>query len=185
MNLSKFIESKLAQLSLVRRMIKEEKKALKQANKDLQTALEAQEIIQTAAADMQNKVHQKITQLVTHCLQMIFGLSYAFAIEFVQKRGKTEARMMFLIDGEETDPTTEAGGGVVDVAAFALRLAALLLSKPKPAKVLILDEPFRFVSRNHGEKVRALIESLSADMGIQFIIVTHDEQLQAGKVIRL
>jgi ABC-type sulfate/molybdate transport systems ATPase subunit len=78
-----------------------------------------------------------------------------------------------------------SGGGVVDVAAFALRIACLTLRKPALRKVLILDEPFRFLSAEYRPRVRSLIESLADEFGVQFIIVTHLDEFRCGKVITL
>ena len=78
---------------------------------------------------------------------------------------------------------TAAGGGVVDVAAFALRLSCYLIMSPRPEPVIILDEPFRFVSKEYQGQVAELLEELSAKLGLQFVIVTHEEELEVGNVI--
>ena len=81
---------------------------------------------------------------------------------------------------------TESGGGAIDVASFALRVACLMLSRSQPRKILILDEPFKMISRDHNrQRVRELIETLSKEMGIQIILITHDPELTIGKVIEL
>lgn len=79
-----------------------------------------------------------------------------------------------------------SGGGVVDVAAYALRVACLNLSRPKKRQVLILDEPFKAVhSPVYRKRLRDLIWKLSDEMGIQHIIVTGITDFQLGKIIRL
>ncbi len=83
------------------------------------------------------------------------------------------------------DPTASVGGGVVDVASFALRLACLLLASPKRRRLLCLDEPFKHLSENYRPAVRELIEVLAREMDVQFIIVTHSNELKIGKVIEL
>jgi ABC-type sugar transport system ATPase subunit len=42
---------------------------------------------------------------------------------------------------------------------------------------MILDEPLRFVSAKYQEKASAMIKEISEKLGIQFIIVTHNEVL--------
>jgi ABC-type sulfate/molybdate transport systems ATPase subunit len=74
---------------------------------------------------------------------------------------------------------------VIEIAAFALRVAALILTKPNPRKLLVLDEPFKAVHVSYLPRVRELIEVLAEEMDIQFIIITHNELLEAGKVIQL
>jgi DNA repair exonuclease SbcCD ATPase subunit len=115
----------------------------------------------------------------------VFDEPYEFRILFAQARGRTEARLVFVRDGVEVHPTRAAGGGVVDVASFALRLACLVYHQPKLRPVMILDEPFKFVSEEYRDRCRELIEMLAAEMGVQFIIVTHIKELETGKVVRL
>lgn len=147
--------------------------------------IEAQQIVQEAAKQVQQKAHEQIASIVSRCLETVFSEPYEFKIHFEQKRGKTEARLAFVRDGLEVDPITGAGGGVVDVASFALRLACLLLAQPPKRKFLCLDEPFRFLSKEFQPRVRGLLESLSKDLGIQILFTTHNTELQVGKIIRL
>ena len=93
--------------------------------------------------------------------------------------------MQFVKGGNLVDPMTASGGGVVDVAAFAARLARLMLSRPARRRLLVLDEPFRFVSRDLRPRVRELMEMLSSEMEVQFVLVTHDPQLAVGKVVEV
>jgi ABC-type sulfate/molybdate transport systems ATPase subunit len=80
-----------------------------------------------------------------------------------------------------------AGGGVVDVAAFALRLACLMLRRPKGRRLLVLDEAFRFLSerKEYRNRVRDLLVSLSEEMQVQVVLVTHDPVLEVGKVVEI
>lgn len=77
------------------------------------------------------------------------------------------------------------GGGVLDVAALGLRLAALAFARPAVRPLLVLDEPARMLSRGHAPRFRGLLESVSADMGVQILMVTHSPDLAAGKVVDL
>jgi ABC-type sugar transport system ATPase subunit len=148
-------------------------------------ATEAATIVQTIAQAIQQEAHARVAGVVTRCLAAVFPDPYEFRIEFDRKRGRTEARMFFVRDGMEIDPQTAAGGGVVDVAAFALRLSAILLAQPQRRRVMVLDEPFKFLSADRRDAVRDLLETLSAELGVQFVIVTHIDELQAGTVVRI
>lgn len=148
-------------------------------------AEEAQQIIQAVAETIQEEAHTRIAGVVTKCLATVFDEPYEFKIRFERARGRTEAKLVFTRDGVEVDPMEASGGGAVDVAAFALRLSALLLSRPARRLVVVLDEPFKFVSVQYREGVRAMLEGLSADLGVQFIMVTHIEELHCGTVIRV
>jgi len=163
----------------------EHKVHLKSAEALSTSALEAQKILQEIAADIQQQAHQHIAFIVSRCLSAVFDEPYEFKIDFEQKRGKTDARLYFVRNGIEIDPMTAAGGGVVDVCSFALRLACLSLARPAKRKLLVLDEPFRFVSSEYRDRIRELLEQLSEEMDIQIIVITHISELETGKVIQL
>lgn len=167
------------------KMLNSTQNDLKRSQETLENIKEAQKIITTLAEGIQQRVHERIAEVVSRCLTAVFDDPYEFRIIFEQKRGKTEARFVFIRDDQEIDPLTAAGGGVVDVAAFGLRIACLLLRKPKLRKLLVLDEPFRFVSRNYLPNLVKLIEGLANEMGIQIVMVTHTPELEVGKVVEM
>lgn len=159
----------------------EERDSLQRRVRDLH---EATTLAQEVATSVQSQAHERMAEIVTKCIA-IFADPYEFRIKFSRARGRTEAQLVFERDGEEVDPVEGSGLGVVDVAAFALRLSCLLLRRPVLRRVLVLDEPFRFVSVEYRPRVRALLETLSRELRIQFVVVTHDPQLRAGTVLSL
>lgn len=163
-----------------------ERKAQKENIWTLEHVEEALNIAQQVAQEIQEQAHRQLSQVVTACLASIFDDPYEFEIQFERKRGKTEAKLVFTRDGEEyTDPLGESGGGAVDIASFALRISALVLqAKTKLRKVVALDEPFRFLSEEYWDKANAMLDNLAEKMGIQFVIITHVEELEGGKVVR-
>lgn len=166
--------------------VREEKRLLAEAKEELTASLEAQNLIQQTAQDIQNKAHNRIASVVSRCLETVFGEeTYQFKITFDRKRGKTEARLSFVRDGQELDPTEASGGGAVDVAAFALRLSCMLLARPRKRLLFVADEPFRFLSTEYQPRIRELLLTLAEEMGVQFVVVTHEEEIVCGKVVRL
>ncbi len=148
---------------------------------------EAFQLSQAVGKEIQGGVHQSIGGLVTKCLQSIYGDRYKFQIDWVYRKTGTDCRLL-LIDTrcqEVLDPLKATGGGVVDVIAIALRATALVLSYPKKRRLLILDEPFKFVSEEYREAIAQLILDLSNELGVQFVIVTHLPQLMIGYTIDL
>jgi DNA repair exonuclease SbcCD ATPase subunit len=77
------------------------------------------------------------------------------------------------------DPLDSSGYGTVDVASLALRIAAWSMQVPRTRNVILLDEPFKFLDgqTDRIEKASQMIKELSDRLGIQFIIVTHDNTL--------
>lgn len=108
-------------------------------------------------------------------LEAVFPDPYKFEINFVLKRGKTEVESWLVRRGKYTDPMSSNGGGVVDIVAFALRVTFWSFSKKSP--VILLDEPFRFVSRDLQIRAGNVMKKLSESLGIQFIMVTHNQDM--------
>lgn len=141
--------------------------------RDLVLAEEALSIAQRIGRETQNEVAVHIGDVVTDALQ-ILNEPYEFVIEFVEKRNKTEAVISFVRDGMKLDPIPSSGGGAVDVASFALRIALWAVSGGRP--VMILDEPFRFLSAYLRPKAGELLQRLSETLGLQFIVVSHEHE---------
>lgn len=180
------VEAIAFRLKHLQETIKQEEWELDKAETIILRTEEAQEILQHLAQAVQQKAHQRISEVVTLCLKAVFGDdAYEFGIEFERKRGKTEAILKFKRGELDADPLSATGGGVVDVAAFALRVSCLMLHRPKLSRLIVLDEPFKFVSAEYRDKVRTMLEELSQDLKIQIIQVTHSEELTAGKIIEL
>jgi DNA repair exonuclease SbcCD ATPase subunit len=164
-----------------------EKKALEAAIADYDDRKTVQQILQSLAAGVQESAHAQIARIVSRCLQTVYGNeTYEFRIKFERKRGKTDAVLTFVRDGHEIDdPLNAAGGGVVAVASFGLRLAALVLSRPQPRKLIVSDEPFAGLDKHALRRMAQLIETLSSELGFQFVFVTHNRELMMGRVIEL
>lgn len=175
----------LADYEHAARTVKEERTALRAVEQSVKDSAAAQKIIQDAAQAVQTEAHARLASVVGRCLHAVFGEdAYDFRIIFDRKRGRTEARLVFIRDGQEIDPDA-LGGGVIDVASMALRIACLLASVPRRRRLLVLDEPWRHLSRKYRPAVRGLVESLAIELGIQFLIVTHSRELVCGKVIEV
>jgi DNA repair exonuclease SbcCD ATPase subunit len=151
--------------------------SLMEKKKDLE---EAVDVLLTASRYIHDRLQYRISSIVTKALQTVFDDPYTFKLVFGTRGDKTfEVSFVLERDGEEYDPLTACGGGVVDVLSYALRLSCLLISHPAPDKVLILDEPFRCVSRDLQPRVREVLDNVSKELGVQHIIITHEEGLEA------
>lgn len=159
--------------------------AVSDAEDALQNAEEARHLIQQVGQAVQREAHDRLAGVVSRCLEQVFDEPYSFRIAFEKKRNQTEARLAFVRDGLEVSPLDAAGGGVVDLAAFALRLSCLMLRRPASRRLLVLDEPFKFVSAGYRPRVREMLEQLSEKMKVQFLVVTHLKEFEVGKVVRL
>lgn len=154
---------------------------------------EAQTIVAAVAAETQNAFTVHLSDLATLGLETVFDEPYKLRVEFETKRNRSEASIFFEpMTNEEgrIDPLEASGGGVVDIASFALRVSLWTLTgrtKRRSAPVMILDEPFRFVSQDLQPRASQLLKEVSKRLGIQFIIVTHEQELieEADRVFRV
>jgi len=179
------VNEALARRALSEKNFRMELRYIEEAKSNYSNTLKALEVLQHVAAEIQNEAHHKISSLVSKCLAMVFDNPYKFKIEFVKKRGKTEANLLFTRDGHSLDPMDSSGGGVIDVASFALRLACLSLTVPKQRQVIIMDEPFRNVSAGYRSRIRAMLELLTEELGFQFIISTNMKSIETGTIFEI
>ncbi len=145
---------------------------------NLNTAEQARLIIQHVSSETQKCLEYHISELVSLALSAVFPEPYKLRLNFELKRGQSEAHLCFERDGMVLeDPTMESGGGVVDVASFALRVSLWSLAQPRSRATIVLDEPLRFLSRDLQSKASEMIKELSRRLNLQFLIITHEPNL--------
>ena len=172
----------IAQATGAKKQVQKSLDAVTLLNKDytkkLQYLEKAQAFLQKVAQDTQEQLKIHVEDIVQLALDAIFPDKYIFEIQFNTAYGKTTAELVFISkqSGHIVDPMIASGGGVVDVCSFALRLACWTLSRGID-KVIILDEPFRFLSKNLQERAGMLLKELSGKLGIQIILTTHLDAL--------
>lgn len=150
---------------------------LKEKGRSLRQHEQAKEIIRTVGQKTQEQVRFHIEDIVSMALDAVFENPYKFAVDFVQRRNKTECDLYFVRDGNKVDPLTASGVGAVDVAAFALRIASWSMSTHHSRNTIILDEPFRFLSENYQEQAGNMLKEISEKLHIQFLIISHNTTL--------
>lgn len=175
------LRSRVEQLKGERSQVSRSIHLLTQQNKEHQRNLrrheEAREIIREVGLRTQQQLQVHISDITSLALEAVFTEPYELMAEFVQRRNKTECDLYFLRDGQRMDPLSASGGGAVDVASFALRVASWSMQTPHSRNVLIMDEPLRFLSVDNQERASQMIKQLSVRLGLQFIIVTHEPTL--------
>jgi DNA repair exonuclease SbcCD ATPase subunit len=150
---------------------------LKEKGRSLRQHEQAKEIIRTVGQKTQEQIRFHIEDIVSMALDAVFEAPYKFAVEFLQRRNKTECDLYFVRDGNRVDPLTASGVGAVDIASFALRIASWSMSTPHSRNTIILDEPFRFLSENYQEQAGNMLKEISQKLGIQMILITHNTTL--------
>ena len=174
--LNRLLDIQIAHLNkaeFYKELLAETRTNLGLAEQAYRDALKAREVINIVAKETQQQLEMRITNIVTMALAAVFPDPYEFKLVFNERRNQTEADLLLVRDGEELSPVEGAGGGVLDVVSFALRIAVLLMSNHR--RVIILDEPFRHLSADLQSKASEMMKMLSDKLGIQFIMVSHEE----------
>jgi DNA repair exonuclease SbcCD ATPase subunit len=163
------------------------KEEIKEKKRNLRRHEEAREIVRIVALKTQSQLQYHISDIVSLALEAVYDNPYTFVTEFVQRRNKTECDLYFSRDDAKIDPMDASGGGTVNVAGFALRVASWSMQRPKLRNVLILDEPMGQLSIDKQERASEMLKQISQKLGIQILMVTHSEILtsSADRIFRV
>lgn len=141
----------------------------------LDAVQKARVVIQDVAKEVQSRLEVRLGGIVSLAMAAIFEQPYRLLVEFVERRNRTECDLSFEKDGEACDPMFASGGGAVDIASFALRCAFWSLKRTR--NVIVLDEPFKFLSRDLQIKAAEMVRFVMEKLKLQFIIFTHIPEL--------
>lgn len=144
------------------------------SNKSLRSHEKAREVIQQVGLKTQGQLSYNISEIASMALTAVLENPYELKVVFVQRRNKTECDLFFVRDDAEIDPF-DGGGGAVDVAGFALRVASWSMTTPQTRPVLLLDEPFKHLKgEGTNRKMLDMIKQVSDKLGIQIIMVSDE-----------
>lgn len=168
-----------AQKTLVDRRATDAGNRLAQARSAQMDIDAVQKTVQYVAARVQTGFGNYVGAIVTKALHHVFPdrRNDNFIVRFRENRGKTECELLLVTaKGEEAHPFDCSGGGVWDTLSFALRAATLVLEQPAPSRLLVLDEPFKFL---HGavqrrRALRMMYNTFKA-LGIQAVVVHQSD----------
>lgn len=183
-----YLERKKGERAALLKQVSNSKDILKGKKRLLRRHEQAREIIREVGLLTQQQLQYHISDISSLALEAIFGEeAYQLKVNFVERRNKTECDLLFVRNEKEIDPLASSGGGAVDVAAFALRVASWSMQHPHTRNTIILDEPLRFLDSKRQEKASQMIKQLAEQLNIQFIIVTHEEVLTeyADKIFKV
>jgi len=157
--------------------LKKGQEELEKKNEKIALLTTGHEVVVDAVILCQQKARTIIEGIVTTALQTVYGDNYSFRLDYEIKRNQAEATPMLIYRDRELSLKDEVGGGIVDVVSFAFRLSLWSLTTPRTEPVFLLDEPFKFVSKDRVENVGEMLKHLSEMLGIQLILVTHEGAL--------
>ena len=166
------IQQAKGKLKLLQSQLEKQETLIKEKTEYLSNLEKAQVFIQNVAKKTQEQLKYHIEDVVQLALDSIFPDEYQFSIDFEVKYGKTSCNLIFKNNDYEIDIMKAAGGGVVDIASLALRVA--IWSIGKTDNVLILDEPIKNIQPASLQmEAWNIIQRLSQQLNLQFIIITN------------
>lgn len=168
------LEQKKGERAQVERSIESLEEQIQDGKVSVRAHEKARTILQEVALKTQQQLSYNISGIASMALETVFDTPYELQLEFVERRNKTECDIYFVRDGLKIDPFS-GGGGAIDIASFALRVALWSMADPKPRPTLILDEPFKHLKgENANRKVLEMVSKISKKLGIQIIMVSDE-----------
>jgi len=144
-----------------------------------QNWIEVREALSVTGILSQKQVRSIIEELVTLAIQCVFGLEYKFIVEDTVAKNHPETNFYIEKNGIRHSLREEHGGSLAVLSAFALRVVITSITCRNVRKTVILDEPLKDADKGKLEDLGAMIKKLHELLSIQFIIVTHEDQLVA------
>lgn len=185
-------ERKRGQQTQIQKSIKIIESEFENIRREISISEKSQAIIIAVAKATQEELQYHITEPVSLALASVYNEDpYKMYAKFdITGKGNTECILKFERGGYLIEPVAAgggSGGGPIDVASFALRIGSWSLSQPRARPLLVLDEPFRWVSRNKMPLAGQMLKQISKELGLQVIMVTHISELIecADKVIEV
>jgi len=173
---------KLGKRDAILELIDREETRAEEREEEAAKISKAVEVLQTATETRRQELKDRVESLVTKGLRAVFNRDdFEFAFHVQLRRDKFGVvpvlRSKFGDREIETGVVEGHGGGVNNVVAFILRVVVMSLARPKVAPILILDESFSMVSTDRLRGVASLLRELNQSAGIQFVMITHKEEL--------
>jgi len=161
--------------------------SINEINLEVEVLEHTSDVLKILFETVKKKSVESIEKLVTHALNSVWESDYEFKITTHERGTLSTNRFTLYKDGNESDIIDGHGGGVVNIVAFILRLIFTLRMSDQLRPVLILDEPFAFVSENYHDKIGQLLLELIDKLDIEIIMVSHQPTIKkyANKMYEL
>lgn len=148
-------------------------------DKDVDELSTILDILQGMESAWRERFQQGLETIVSQGLTAVFGEDIKVRLEATTQRDATSIAIKVEQGGVETDVMDAKGGSLVQVLSFLLIVLLVVSSQPPLRRTVILDEPFGMVSTHYFPRLCELITQLNAQLGMQFIMTTHNMELLA------
>jgi recombinational DNA repair ATPase RecF len=144
----------------------------------------ALEIVKQVGLATQKQLEYHLAEQVSLAMEAVFDDPYQLKLNFQEKRGKTEVEILFTRRDLEFPPLGNAGGGAIDIASLALRIAYWSMRRDKKIRpLLLLDEPFSHLKgADANRRALAILQEISHKLGLQIIMIS-DERVSREDIL--
>jgi len=142
-------------------------------------------VLNKAKKTINDIIKGRIETIVTATLKSVYGEEYSFELEIDMSRNAINYIPIIVKNSFKRSIEYGSGGGVADITSFAFRIALWALNGKEQSHVFIFDEPARNIGEEDNlEKFSSMLEFLSKELDLQFIIITHKRKLalKANKI---
>lgn len=173
------LHAKLGRRDALFTKLTEAETRIQMIDQDIDNATKASLFMQNLSDTTRKEIVEKISSIVTDALQKVKDKNLEFKMTLTTERNQVDLRFTILnkSTNQEYDILSSCGGGIADLVTFPLRISLLLKWSPELARVLILDENFKFVGVQDQESLGEFVRQISERLGIQIILVTHSPTL--------
>ena len=185
----KYLKTLIDKNTFIKDSLEEKKEEIQKdidnINEETETLLELKDFLMSVSANYRDQLCNLFTSLVTEALTSIFEKDIRFNIKLYSYRNEPAIDVSVIEDNLEVDPQKSCGGGLNDIISFVIKIIFIYLKKS--SKIIILDEPLKFLSRDYIELSSNFIHEISKRMNIQIILVSHkpDLEISCDKLINI
>lgn len=178
------LEHRKGQRDQITRNVEEVSETIRMSVRLINRYERALEIVKHVGLMTQKQLEYHLAEQVSLAMEAVFDDPYQLKVNFQEKRGKTEAEILFVRRGMEFPPIGSSGGGAIDIASFALRVAYWSMRQDKKvAPVLLLDEPFsQLKGEDANKRALAVVQEISKQLNVQIIMVS-DERIPREDIV--
>jgi DNA repair ATPase RecN len=179
--LSNTLHEKLGVKTTLEKQLKESCNRVQQINQETELLTKVSLFLQTLSDITRQQIVDKISVIVTDALQKVKDSNLEFKMLISTERNQSDVKFVVKnkLNEQEYDILTSYGGSIADIITFPLRVSLLMKWDTTLSKILILDESFKFVSKQDQPILAEFVQQLSEKLNLQIILVTHSSELTA------
>ena len=178
MNILRRYEELKAEVRVLNRELQRKESEDEELKAEYIDQIKAADFLVAIGQEIHKEAVEKIESVVTIAISHVYDRPFSFRLIFETQRSNIEARPVIFEGKNEYDIKDDLGGGLVDIASFAMRIALWSIHSPQSRSIFILDEPFKWTG-NYIDKAGAMLKYLADELNLQIILVSHDKELVA------